>query len=156
MACAVSWGLPNKIISVVMFLYLRWNSARELKTLQPSKAPRGGGRRPLASCWPSSPPPATKSRRFLEFCAVTIENPNIRKAYFRACRRLFAWCERKKLDELIAIGASMLPPIAAPSATTSKRPPSSSNSPRLRFAHRPAVNRILNIRTNGKVNYPVP
>src|SRR5271166_6339975 len=43
------------------------------------------------------------SRRFLEFFAVTIENPNTRAAYFHACRRFFAWCEHKGLDELAAI-----------------------------------------------------
>ena len=43
------------------------------------------------------------ARRFLEFFAVTIENPNTRAAYFHACRRFFAWCERKALDELVAI-----------------------------------------------------
>src|SRR5208337_1348741 len=43
------------------------------------------------------------ARRFLEFFAVTIENPNTRQAYFHACRRFFAWCEHKKLDELVAI-----------------------------------------------------
>ena len=30
------------------------------------------------------------ARRFLEFFAVTIDNPNTRAAYFRACRRFFA------------------------------------------------------------------
>jgi hypothetical protein len=34
------------------------------------------------------------SRRFLEFFAVTIENPNTHAAYFHACRRFFAWCCR--------------------------------------------------------------
>ena len=29
-------------------------------------------------------------RRFLEFFAVTIDNPNTRAAYFHACRRFFA------------------------------------------------------------------
>jgi len=43
------------------------------------------------------------SRRFLEFFAVTIENPNTRAAYFHACRRFFASCEAKGLDELVAI-----------------------------------------------------
>src|ERR1700678_1773504 len=32
-------------------------------------------------------------RRFLEFFAVTIDNPNTRAAYFHACQRFFAWCE---------------------------------------------------------------
>src|SRR5208282_6356771 len=43
------------------------------------------------------------ARRYLEFFAVTIENPNTRAAYFHACRRFFAWCELKGLDELVAI-----------------------------------------------------
>jgi integrase/recombinase XerD len=43
------------------------------------------------------------ARRYLEFFAVTIENPNTRAAYFHACRRFFAWCEEKGLDELVAI-----------------------------------------------------
>jgi len=43
------------------------------------------------------------ARRYLEFFAVTIENPNTRQAYFHACRRFFDSCERKGLDELVAI-----------------------------------------------------
>jgi len=43
------------------------------------------------------------SRRYLEFFAVTIENPNTRAAYFHACRRFFAWCEHRGLEELVAI-----------------------------------------------------
>jgi hypothetical protein len=37
------------------------------------------------------------ARRYLEFFAVTIENPNTRQAYFHACRRFFAWCEQRHL-----------------------------------------------------------
>jgi hypothetical protein len=36
------------------------------------------------------------ARRFLEFFAVTIDNPNTRAAYFHACRRFFAWCDRRE------------------------------------------------------------
>jgi len=43
------------------------------------------------------------SRHYLEFFAITIDNPNTRAAYFHACRRFFAWCEHKGLDELVAI-----------------------------------------------------
>ncbi len=43
------------------------------------------------------------SRRFLEFFAVTIENPNTRAAYFHACRRFFAWCDARGLRELVDI-----------------------------------------------------
>jgi hypothetical protein len=43
-------------------------------------------------------------RRFLEFVAVTIDNPNTRAAYFRACRRFFAWCDRREdIEELADI-----------------------------------------------------
>jgi hypothetical protein len=38
------------------------------------------------------------ARRYLEFFAVTIENPNTREAYFRACGRFFTWCEGKGLE----------------------------------------------------------
>jgi hypothetical protein len=34
-------------------------------------------------------------RRYLEFFAVTIDNPNTRAAYFHACRRFFAWCDAR-------------------------------------------------------------
>ncbi len=43
-------------------------------------------------------------RRFLEFFAVTIDNPNTRAAYFHACRRFFAWCDRREdIEELADI-----------------------------------------------------
>jgi site-specific recombinase XerD len=43
-------------------------------------------------------------RRYLEFFAVTIDNPNTRAAYFHACRRFFAWCEpREDIAELADI-----------------------------------------------------
>ena len=44
------------------------------------------------------------AKRFLEFFAVTIENPNTREAYYRACRRFFAWCDtRRDIDGLVDI-----------------------------------------------------
>ena len=44
------------------------------------------------------------ARRFLEFSAVTIENPNTRAAYFHVCRRFFAWCEaHADIDEIADI-----------------------------------------------------
>jgi integrase/recombinase XerD len=43
-------------------------------------------------------------RRYLEFFAVTIDNPNTRAAYFHACRRFFAWCDtRDDIEELADI-----------------------------------------------------
>jgi site-specific recombinase XerD len=43
-------------------------------------------------------------RRFLEFFAVTIDNPNTRTAYLHACRRFFAWCDpRNDIEELADI-----------------------------------------------------
>ena len=43
------------------------------------------------------------ARRYLEFFAVTIENANTREAYYRACRRFFAWCDLRGLTELVDI-----------------------------------------------------
>src|SRR3984957_13227780 len=44
------------------------------------------------------------ARRFLEFFAVPIDNPNTRAAYFHACRRFFAWCDRREdIAELVDI-----------------------------------------------------
>ena len=43
------------------------------------------------------------ARRFLEFFAPTIRNPNTRSAYHRAAVRFFAWCEAHGLDELALI-----------------------------------------------------
>ncbi len=43
-------------------------------------------------------------RRYLEFFAVTIDNPNTRSAYFHACRRFFVWCDpREDINELADI-----------------------------------------------------
>jgi hypothetical protein len=44
------------------------------------------------------------ARRFLEFFAVTIDNPNTRAGYFHACGRFFAWCDRREdIAELVDI-----------------------------------------------------
>src|SRR6202795_5222747 len=44
------------------------------------------------------------ARRFLEFFAVTIDNPNTRAAYFHACGRFFVWCDRREdIVELVDI-----------------------------------------------------
>lgn len=43
------------------------------------------------------------ARRFLEFFAATIRNPNTRAAYYRAVVRFFAWCEQYGLNELVLI-----------------------------------------------------
>jgi site-specific recombinase XerD len=40
------------------------------------------------------------SRRFLDFFASNIRNPNTRRAYLRATVRFFDWCERHRLSEL--------------------------------------------------------
>jgi integrase/recombinase XerC len=39
-------------------------------------------------------------RRFLEFFAATIRNGHTRQAYYRACVRFFAWCDRHGLTDL--------------------------------------------------------
>ena len=43
------------------------------------------------------------ARRFLEFFAATIRNKNTRMAYYRACRRFFAWCDQHKIGEIADI-----------------------------------------------------
>lgn len=43
------------------------------------------------------------TRRFLEFFAATIRNPNTRAAYHRAVVRFFAWCEHHGIAELMLI-----------------------------------------------------
>jgi site-specific recombinase XerD len=37
------------------------------------------------------------SWRYIEFFAANIRNPNTRRAYARACRHFFAWCEERNL-----------------------------------------------------------
>src|SRR5271163_5248229 len=41
------------------------------------------------------------ARRFLEFFAVTIDNKNTRDVYLHACRRFFAWCDRR--EDIVAL-----------------------------------------------------
>ena len=43
------------------------------------------------------------ARRFLEFFAATIRNKNTRKAYYHACVRFFAWCDKHKIGEIADI-----------------------------------------------------
>jgi hypothetical protein len=35
--------------------------------------------------------------RYVEFFTAKIRNANTRRAYARACREFFAWCERRRL-----------------------------------------------------------
>jgi hypothetical protein len=76
-------------------------------------------------------------RRYLEFFAVTIDNPNTRAAYFHACRRFFAWCDRRDdIAELVDIEPMHVAAyirglaISAGSARISRDRPSSSTSQR--------------------------
>src|ERR1700753_1697571 len=43
------------------------------------------------------------AKRFLEYFAVTIRNRNTRQAYLHAVRRFFAWCERERIGQLVAM-----------------------------------------------------
>src|SRR5277367_2796913 len=71
-------------------------------------------------------------RRFLEFFAVTIDNKNTRDAYLHACRRFFAWCDRREdIAELADIEPMHVAAyIRAGSGKISKSRRSSSTSPR--------------------------
>ena len=42
------------------------------------------------------------ARRFLEFFAATIHNENTRTAYYYACRRFFAWCDKRSEIAILA------------------------------------------------------
>ena len=55
-----------------------------------------------------SAPGDKAGRRFLEFFAVTIDNASTRGAYYRACRRFFAWCDARGLKELVVIEAMLV------------------------------------------------
>jgi hypothetical protein len=41
--------------------------------------------------------------RFLEFFAATIRNRNTRMAYYRACCRLFEWCDEHRIGQVADI-----------------------------------------------------
>ncbi|MGD0185736.1 MAG: tyrosine-type recombinase/integrase [Roseiarcus sp.] len=74
----------------------------DLVILEPGAPPiAGDASRPVPAIVAATGDRAT--RRFLEFFAVTIENPNTREAYYRACRRFFAWCDARGLKELVDI-----------------------------------------------------
>lgn len=70
---------------------------RDARQLTPSPP---GARPQLATVAQSGHPAA---RRFLEFFAVTIRNPNTRMSYYRAACQFFAWCDTNGLTELADI-----------------------------------------------------
>ena len=45
-------------------------------------------------------------RRFLEFFAVTIRNPNTRRAYARACGEFLGWCEARGVSSMCAVDSA--------------------------------------------------
>ncbi len=45
-------------------------------------------------------PTAQAARRFIEYFAANIRNPNTRRAYFRAARQFAAWCEAQALTAI--------------------------------------------------------
>jgi site-specific recombinase XerD len=46
---------------------------------------------------------AKTKRRFVEFFAANIRNPNTRRAYLRAVTDFFSWCEQHRLEDLGSI-----------------------------------------------------
>jgi integrase/recombinase XerD len=81
------------------------SDSRDLVPAESAAVPAIETRRPGGTAVPAIVAAAgdNAARRYLEFFAVTIDNPNTRAAYFHACRRFFDWCEHKGLDELVAI-----------------------------------------------------
>ena len=82
------------------------SESRELVPAQSAPLPTNETRRAGGTVVPAIVAAAgdKATRRFLEFFAVTIDNPNTRDAYFHACRRFFAWCDRREdIEELVDI-----------------------------------------------------
>jgi len=48
-------------------------------------------------------PTAHAAKRFIEYFAANIRNPNTRRAYFHAVQEFSAWCEAQKLTEILDI-----------------------------------------------------
>ena len=48
-------------------------------------------------------PTAHAAKRFIEYFAANIRNPNTRRAYFHAVQQFSAWCEAQKLTEILDI-----------------------------------------------------
>ena len=48
-------------------------------------------------------PTSSAAKRFLEFFAAQIRNPNTRRAYFHAVLEFSAWCEAQNLTEIVDI-----------------------------------------------------
>jgi len=72
------------------------NDASESRDLVPAESmtlPAVETRRAAGTVVPAAGENAM--RRFLEFFAVTIDKKNTRDAYLHACRRFFAWCDRR-------------------------------------------------------------
>jgi len=94
----------------------------------PAKRSTGPWRCRRNSCHQSSRRPAKKaSRRFLEFFAASIRNPNTRKAYMHAVGAFFAWCEERglaleQIEPLVVASYIEKHPASAPrSSNTSRR-----------------------------------
>ena len=46
-------------------------------------------------------PTAHAAKRFIEYFAANIRNPNTRRVYLRAVLDFSAWCEAQKLTEIV-------------------------------------------------------
>src|SRR5208282_3450651 len=82
------------------------SDSRDLVPAESASLPAIETRRPDGTVVPAIVAAAgdKAARRFLEFFAVTIDNPNTRAAYYHACRRFFDWCDRREdIAELVDI-----------------------------------------------------
>jgi site-specific recombinase XerD len=48
-------------------------------------------------------PTAQAAKRFIEYFAANIRNPNTRRAYFHAVLEFSSWCEAQNLTEIVDI-----------------------------------------------------
>ena len=48
-------------------------------------------------------PTAQAAKRFIEYFAANIRNPNTRRAYFHAVLEFSIWCEAQNFTEIVAI-----------------------------------------------------
>jgi len=58
---------------------------------------------PLAAVPALYAPNPEAAKRFIEYFAAHIRNPNTRRAYLRAVREFAAWCDRQRFTELLDI-----------------------------------------------------
>jgi site-specific recombinase XerD len=68
-----------------------------------TRARSSAGTTPLAQVPRLYAPSARAAKRFIEYFAANIRNPNTRRAYFHAVLEFSSWCEAQNLTEIVDI-----------------------------------------------------